>query len=165
MTDDPLAGLRAWIQEAGTRMEDIEETLRNQERALMSLRSPTPEEVKHSARESLGHELEAVEMELKVEEHMDVSPNWRENLLLAQIQRMANTTAALQRELAKVAMERDEARARTGQWNTNLSLLSENEGLKRELEAERAEKTKCKEGYESAVLTLRANQGAEILPI
>jgi hypothetical protein len=104
-------------------------------------------------------------MELKVEEHMDVSPNWRENLLLAQIQRMANTTAALQRELAKVAMERDEARARTGQWNTNLSLLSENEGLKRELEAERAEKTKCKEGYESAVLTLRANQGAEILPI
>jgi hypothetical protein len=150
-------------------MEDIEETLRNQERALMSLRSPTPEEVKHSARESLGRELDTVERELKDREfgrfREETPAEKRESDLLAQIQRMANTTAALQRELAKVAMERDEARARTGQWNTNLSLLSENEGLKRELEAERAEKTKFKEGYESAVLTLRANQGAEILPI
>jgi hypothetical protein len=190
MTDDPLAGLRAWIQETETRLNDLEVASRYHQAALLRL-CPTPENVKRAARESLGRELEDVERSLKVEEHMDLVPNCacescqdqvtgttearlselercartgdrlggilrdpaekRESDLLAQIQRMANTTAALQRELAKVAMERDEARARTGQWNVNLSLLAENEGLKRELEAERAEKTKCKEDYEADV--------------
>jgi hypothetical protein len=187
MTDDPLAGLRAWMQEAATRFDDIDETLCNQEKALMRLRVPSPEEVQRAARGRLNHGLHDISETLHREDHVAAencacercqdrgtgTTESHDQQLLAQILRMAKTTAALQRELATVAMERDawrkqalepgldkaalelgreqEKKTSTGQWNVNLALLAENEGLKRELEAERAEKSKCKESYEADV--------------
>ena len=119
MSDDPLAGLRAWMQEAETRFEDIEETLCNQEKVLMSLRTPSPGEVQRAARGLLDHGLEDISKTLRNEDDVslegchcskceNIGVDGKENRMLDQIQRMAKSLATMQEQLVKVAIERDD---------------------------------------------------------
>jgi chromosome segregation ATPase len=112
MSDDPLAGLRAWIQEVETRMESAEAMLRDHENSLRGLRD-RGSATKKEARETMSKEMDCVSAHVLRGE--------RENALLDQIQRMAKSTATLQdqvtslsmrlasseRDIEKLTMERD----------------------------------------------------------